>query len=220
MKIQTFLLASVATLFAVAVGCSDPDPAGTGSSSSSGSGSGSSSSGGDNLMPVLGKQVDRMGRPAINTAGNQAFEAMIETADMGKNAYNAESDPAKWTAFVPEIQKNLAILDSLDTVCGNQLAADMSKMDPSRYAKLAGVLADDRLYVNSAGAVCSTYLGVEANALGVMNADCGGRTLAYDVIDTSYTLLAAGKLDGSIGDNVPISDSAKGTAFPYLAPPH
>jgi hypothetical protein len=220
MKIQTFLLASVATLFAVAVGCSDPGTATT-SGSSSTSGSGSTSSGGDNLMPVLGKQVDRMGRPAINTAGNQTFEAMIETADMGKNAYNAESDPAKWTAFVPEIEKNLAILDSLDTVCGNQLAADMSKMDPSRYAPLAGVLADDRLYVNTAGTTCGIYLGVEANALKLaVNADCGGRTLAYDVIDTSYTVLATGKLDGSVGDKVPISDSAKGTAFPYLAPPH
>lgn len=172
------------------------------------------------MMPTLGTQIDRMGRPAINTAVNKTFASDSNAADMGKDAYNATSDPTKWKDFVPEIQTNLAILDSLDTVCGNQLAADMTKMDPTRYAPLAGVLADDRLYVNTAGAMCTTYLAVEANALGVANMDCGGRTLAYDVIDTSYTLLATGALDGSVGDDVPISDAAKGTMFPYLADPH
>ena len=49
-----------------------------------------------------------------------------------------------------------------------------------------------------------------------MNTDCGGRTLAYDVIDTSYTVLATGKLDGSVGDNIAITEAAKGTIFPYL----
>jgi len=170
-------------------------------------------------MPTLGSQVDRMGRPAINTAGNAAFEADKEKADMSKAAYNTSSDPSKWADFIPEVQKNLAILDSLDANCGNQLAADKTKMDASRYAPLAGVLVDDRLYVNAAGTACTTYLGVEANALGVANSDCGGRTLAYDVIDVSYTVLASGALDASIGDTIPISNAAKGTMFPYLAAP-
>jgi hypothetical protein len=221
MKIQTLLLALVATVVVATVGCDDgTDGTTTSSASSSGSGSGSSSSGGAAVMPTLGAQVDRMGRPAINTAGNATFEADPEKADMSKNAYNTSSDPAKWSDFIPEVQKNLAILDSLDANCGNQLAADKTKMDPSRYAALAGVLTDDRLYVNAAGATCGAYLGVEANALGVLpNMDCGGRTLAYDVIETSYSVLAAGALSG-VDDTIAISESAKGTTFPYLAAPH
>lgn len=234
MKIQAFVLVSVATLIGMAVGCSDPDPGTTTSASSSsgstssssssgaggGGGSSSSSSGSMAMMPTLGKQIDRMGRPAINTAANNTFEADSNKAGIAKNAYNEAGDPAQWTSFSTEISRNLAILDSLDTVCGNQLLADAAKNDPSRYAMLSGVLADDRLYVNLAGAMCTTYLGVEANAVGVANMDCGGRTLAYDVIDASYTALATGKLDGSVGDDVPISVSAEGTQFPYLAAPH
>ena len=232
MKLQTIALATIASLFFVAVGCSDDTntngSSSTGNnasssgnaSSSSSSGDGGAGGGGGTKMPNLGTQIDRMGRPAINTALNKTFEPNAGMADMGKDGWNANSDPSKWSMYVPEIQANLAILDSLDTVCGNQLAADMSKNDPSRYAPLAGVLADDRLYVNLAGAACNTYLGVEANALGVVNSDCGGRTLVYDVIDASYTALATGKLDGSVGDKINITDAAKGTTFPYLITPY
>jgi hypothetical protein len=220
MKIRTVLIAAIAAIFAVAVGCSD-DPSTTTTSSGTSSSSTSSSSGSLGKMPTLGGQIDRMGRPAINTAANKTFEKDATKADMGKDAWNANSDPSKWkTDYVAEIQTNIAILDSLDTVCGNQLLADTTKMDPTRYAGLAGVLADDRLYVNAAGASCTTYLAVEANFLGTANTDCGGRTLAYDVIDASYTVLATGALDGSVGDAVPISDAAKGESFPYLAAPY
>jgi len=227
MKFQVFVLASIATLFGVAVGCSDPDPGTTTSSGSSSSGSSTSSSSSSStssgsmaMMPTLGKQLERMGRPAINTATNNTFEPDANKAGVAKNAYNEASDMTQWASFATEISRNLAILDSLDTVCGNQLVADPAKNDPSRYATLSGVLADDRLYVNTAATACTTYLAVEANAVGVANMDCGGRTLAYDVIDASYTALATGKLDGSVGDDVPISASAEGTQFPYLATPH
>lgn len=225
MKLQTITLAAIAISCAVGIGlgCSD-EPNNTttsssGNASSSSSGEGGSGGGGAK-MPNLGTQIDRMGRPAINTAANKTFEPDMTAADMGKDGWNANSNPATWAMYIPEIQANLAILDSLDTVCGNQLAADMSKNDPSRYAMLAGVLADDRLYVNVDGAMCTTYLGVEANALGVTNSDCGGRTLVYDVIDASYTALATGALDGSVGDNVPITPAAQGTTFPYLIDPY
>ncbi|HRI68266.1 MAG TPA: DUF4331 family protein [Polyangium sp.] len=230
MKLQTIALATIASMFFVAVGCSsEPNTNTTSSSSGNASSSGNTSSssgdggaggGGGTKMPNLGTQIDRMGRPAINTAANKTFEPNAMTADMGKDGWNANSDPATWSMYIPEVQANLAILDSLDTVCGNQLAADMSKNDPSRYATLAGVLVDDRLYVNLAGAACNTYLGVEANALGVANSDCGGRTLVYDVIDASYTALATGKLDGSVGDKINITPAAQGTTFPYLIDPY
>ena len=171
------------------------------------------------MMPTLGTQIDRMGRPAINTALNKTFESDVMVANTGKDAWNANADQATWTQYVPEIQKNLAILDSLDTNCGNQLAADKTKTDAARYAPLASVLADDRLYVNIAGTTCTQYLGVEANVLGLMNTDCGGRALAYDVIDLSYSALAAGALSG-VSDGIPASNAAQGTTFPYLATPY
>ena len=95
----------------------------------------------------------------------------------------------------------------------------MTKTDTTRYSGLAGVLADERLYVTTEGAKCETYLGVEANALGIDNTDCGGRTLKYDVIETSYSVLAAGVLTG-IDDTITISDAAKGETFPYLVAAH
>lgn len=226
---HSLALATIAAIGVTIFGCSDDTnntttSSGSSSSTSSGesssSSSSSSSSGGTMMMPALGTQIDRFGRPAINTALNKTFETDATKKDMGKDEYNANSDPSTWAAkYVPEFEANLAILDSLDTVCGNQLLADKSKNDPSRYATLAGVLVDDRLYVKLEATACTTYLGVEADAVGVKNDDCGGRTLAYDVIDASYTALATGALDGSVGDKIPISDPAKGTTFPYLAAP-
>jgi hypothetical protein len=85
------------------------------------------------------------------------------------------------------------------------------------------VLADDRLYLNtkvgdSGALTCGQYLAVEANATGIVpNQDCGGRTLAYDVIDTTYSALAAGVLSG-VTDGV-ASDGKPTTTFPFLAAP-
>lgn len=239
MNLRTFLYAATAAFtFAAVSGCDDGSSTNSGGTGGTGATGGTTTQGGGGAggstggaggtggsaetMPKLGKQIDRMGRPAINTAVNQTFNTNPEQADQGKAAWNENADPSTWASFVPEIQKNLAILDSLDAVCGNQLLADPAKTDPTRYAGLAGVLADDRLFVNAAGTSCTTYLGVEATALGVpgLDMDCGGRTLAYDVIDVSYTILATGALDGSVGDDVPISNAAKGEIFPYLADPN
>jgi hypothetical protein len=171
--------------------------------------------------PTIGTQIDRFGRPAINTALTHAFDATAATAGAAKDAYNQDSDPTKWVgANSPEFAKNLAILDALDTVCGNQLLAAAPPITATRYSTLAGALADDRVWLNTAGATCTTYLAVEANATGIKtNADCGGRTLEYDVIDTSYSALAAGAFTG-VGDGVAANDVANTTTFPYLAAPH
>lgn len=90
---------------------------------------------------------------------------------------------------------------------------------PGRYATLAGALGDDRLWLNTAATTCGAYLAVEANATGVLpNMDCGGRTLAYDVIDVSYSVLATGMLSG-VTDGVAKPNDVDGEIFPYLAPP-
>ena len=117
------------------------------------------------------------------------------------------------------LRTNLAILDSLDTVCGNQLLAGATPV-AGRYGTLSGALADDRQYLKTDATTCSQYLAVELNATAVKaNTDCGGRKLDYDVIDTSYSAFAIGAISG-VGDGVAADLDTKGTTFPYLTAPH
>lgn len=228
-----FLLLGIATgITVLAVGCGD-DNTNTGttsntssSSSSSGESSSSSSSSGaggsmdHGMMPTYGAQMDRFGRPAINTALNHVFDPDMASQGAAKDAWNANADDKTWSQYVPDIQKNLAILDSLDTVCGNQLLADKNKNDATRYAPLAGALSDDRQWLNTDGKACTQYLAVELAANGNPNAgmDCGGRALNYDPIDVSYSGLAVGMLSG-VSDGIATPSHAQGKAFPYLAAP-
>ena len=114
----------------------------------------------------------------------------------------------------------MAILDSLDEVCGNQLIADA---DPTeRYGALADVLIDDQLYVNSDSGTCGVYLGLEAEVVGAVAAGvggCGGRTPDDDVIERSYSVLAAGILAG-VDDTITANDKTNPSVFPYLADPN
>jgi hypothetical protein len=170
--------------------------------------------------PALGDQMDRMGRPAINTALNHAFDPDETTKQAAKDAWNENDARSTWlAAFAADVRGGLGIIDGIDANCGNQLGADL---DPTtRYAALAGLLTDDEVYVNSAPTGgCNSYLAVEANALGIVpNDDCGGRVMSYDVIETSYSSLAAGVLSGvddGIADEAVASDP---TTFPFLADP-
>lgn len=170
--------------------------------------------------PTLGAQIDRMGRPAINTALNHTFDTIPAVHDAAKDGWNANAQPASWVAtFTPEVEKNLAILDAIDGVCGNQLLANTAKTDASRYGALGAVLADDRLWVNTTATACTTYLAVEANATAlVTNSDCGGRMPGYDVIDVTYSAAAVGALSG-VSDGVPAPARSQVATFPYMAAP-
>lgn len=170
--------------------------------------------------PTLGTQIDRAGRPAISTALIATFEGDTTTKNQKKDAYNAAA-PSAWASFQGEIAGNAAILDALDSTCGNQLLAGSMPV-AGRYDALSGALADDRLFVNSAATTCGQYLAVEANATGVIpNDDCGGRTPVMDVVDTSYSVLAIGNVTG-VGDGVAEDGDAvthSTSVFPFLAAP-
>ena len=177
--------------------------------------------------PAVGaNQIDRMGRAGVNTAlTNPFFDPNVASQEQMHEAtqdeYNGATDAAQWgTMFSAEIAGNLAILDGLDRVCGNQLLAG-SSATAGRYNTLAGILADDQLYVNTASGTCNQYLAVEANAVGITNNDCGGRTPLEDTIDTTYSLLAAGALSG-VGDGISADGDghASLTAFPFLDRPN
>ncbi len=180
--------------------------------------------------PVLGPQMDRMGRPAINLAVNHTFVADGPRI-AAQHEWNQNSDPATWVSkYAAQVGTNLAIYDGLDGKCGNQLFADASKADSHRYATLASVLADDRLWVKADATVCTIYLGVEANATNLVpNRDCGGRKPDYEVVTLTYSALATGTIpasaalaarsggvtDGTLG--VPTKTMV--STFPYFAAP-
>ena len=168
--------------------------------------------------PQLGLQIDRVGRAAINTALNNTFNGDEAAKGAAKDRYNA-AGPTDWMTFQDDFAVSLAILDSLDTVCGNQLLAD--GVVDERYQALAGVLADDQLYVNIDSGECGTYLGLEAEVVGAVPTGaggCGGRTPSDDVIERSYSVLAAGALQG-IDDTIQGDDGEQSAGFPFLAPP-
>jgi len=212
----------------VLIGCGDDGGLGPIGGSGGARGPGATGgAGGTGDVAIIG-QIDRMGRPAINTALTQTFNPDSVERNARKDEYNAEDDIPTWSDFVPDFAAALAILDSLDTDssaqtgCGTQLAigAPTEPGGDTRYDALAGVLADDQLYIDSTTNVCVAYLGVEAETLMVVEeGGCGGRTPEYDVIDATYSVLVAGLLAG-VGDGV--DENAEGflANFPFLAPPN
>lgn len=223
---------SAAIISFIAYGCGDDDSGVTpkpdsGTSSSGGSSGGSSGTDAPSIppKPTLGQQIDRMGRPGVNTALQQTFTG-DSTRSAAQNAYNADSDKANWvTKYKANFASSLAIYDGVDTNCGNQVFAAPADAGADgaaeKYGTLASVLADDRLWLDTSAAACGdVYLAVELNATGaVPNSDCGGRTLKADVIDTTYTALAT-DLDNPVGDRIDrVVAKTNGTTFPYLSAP-
>jgi hypothetical protein len=220
---------SVVAFSCVAVACGDDDGTGGGggdaTTSTKASGPGSTAStgtgGGMPMVPTLGTQVDRMGRPGINTVTTDTFIVSDAEREAAEDTYNQADDRSEWVAtFSPGAQTSLAILDSLDANCGNQLGAcDDETM--GCYDTLATVLMNDWLIVRGdAPNGCNTYLGVEADTVLMAGLDdCGGRVPFYDVIDTSYSVLATGAF-GTVSDEIDAPMSATNEVFPYLAAPN
>jgi len=142
-------------------------------------------------------QIDRNGRPGINTA---TIDLLANTGK--KDAYNQAEDPAGWAAaFQSEMEANLTALDTLDGVVGNSL------LPP---ATLASVLVDDRLIIDTRIATCGAYLAVELGVAG----QCGGRTLERDVIDDTLGAVVG----PGVSDFVGFDDTVLGE-FPFMKGP-
>jgi hypothetical protein len=165
--------------------------------------------------PALGTQVDRLGRPAINMMLVHTLDTNATARGAAKDAYNADVAPAHWATYAPELSTSLATYDALDGVCGNQPAFTPA----ADYATLAGLLADDVLWVDTSSSTCTQYLAVEAPALGQpASTDCGGRTLVENVMDSTYALVAGPA--ALVTNGVTSPSSAPAPTFPYLAAPH
>lgn len=177
-------------------------------------------SSGRSAIPELGEQIERVGRPLVKNAliGPLAPDAV---SDKRKEEYNRVARDS-WQQFSSDLEATLALYDGFDGKCGNGWLADRNSQSSARYRKLAKMLVDDRLWVNSASTKCTQFLAVEFSALkapGALHNDCGGRTPNYDAIDVLRSLWATGKTTG-ISDGVDHDDHIHSTTeFPFLAEP-
>jgi hypothetical protein len=167
-----------------------------------------------------GKQIDRAARPMT---GNSLLGSVApkEISDQMKEDYNAAT-PRTAARFAPEIQKGLALYDAFDGKCGNQLLYERDAPAAKRYAALAKVLADDRLWVNTESTLCTQLFAVElANMAGHTEAaiDCGGRTPLYSAANVYRSLLVDGTTT-SVNDGLERDEKQHSeTEFPFLAAP-
>ncbi len=229
---KTISMLAVLCLFiagAAATGCGDDEPvlpqpttsssSSTGGSGGSGGTTGDGGSGGvaDPSAPTLGAQIDRMGRPAINTALNDTLGKSEADKNTAHDAWNGEADTSNWSGFGGAVSASLGFLDSLDTVCGNQAASCMDTT-AGCYATLGTVLANDVLVLNTAGTDPAGYLGAELEFIGASaeNVAKGGRTLSGDVVNSTYGVVA-GLDPPSFSDGVDAPDKAPSADWPFLA---
>jgi hypothetical protein len=191
--------------------------------------------------PVLGAQLHRAGRPAIKTILLGTFAAANVQASL-RDVYDRASDPAAWvTLMLPngvtlerELATNLAVLDAFDkgkagttgAGCGNAMHYS-GPANPASYLFAADLFADDQLYVDTAQTTCDIYFDLElARAVNFPATTCGGRTPTHDVIDMTYSVLAAGSFGLQVTGRVPnfhdnvAAHADVSTTFPFLGAPH
>jgi hypothetical protein len=152
-------------------------------------------------------QVDRMGRPAINTVFNGL---LLPTASpyngLEKDAFNFQRPTADRGTTTDNVT---TVLNAI----GNVLDANgATPYSDGEVAAIASVLLPDELTLtlgSSAGFASGTSLGTLA---------LNGRKLGDDVIDAEFALLTNFVI--TTGDGVAANDKAFSSSFPYLAGPH
>lgn len=151
--------------------------------------------------PALGTQIDRMGRPAINTLLNHGFDSTAG-AQTAKTAYNNDADPANWvTANVPEFMKNLGVLDALDTgLCGN------GKCETAEFNYLGQATT-----CNAAGEDCATATPSATNN------GCGNQVLYNGGQGTTPNAMSYATLAGILAADELYLDTSKTVCEFYLA---
>jgi hypothetical protein len=150
-------------------------------------------------------QIDRMGRPAINTVfiPNNPFppDRVADGKPSKKTTFNhgqPSTDVANWTS---EVVDTLQTTFSLNDAGGALGGTDDPSDDAAKINALAGVLLPDILTVDV------------SNPAGFLN----GRKPSDDVIDAELGLVTEGFVTT---DCVGSNDVAFPSTFPYLAAPH
>lgn len=172
-------------------------------------------------IPTLGEPIERTARPLIKNALVGGPLAPDTESDQRKEAYNRVARNG-WAKFSSDIQKTLGFYDGFDGKCGNQRLADTKGKPSQRYERLAKLLADDRVWVNSKSTLCTQFLAVELTEFqtpGALSSDCGGRTPNYDASNIFRSLLVNGTMTGA-DDGLHHDDKVHSTTdFPFLAAP-
>ena len=150
-------------------------------------------------------QIDRMGRPAINTVfiPNNPFppDRVADGKPSSKTTFNhgtPATDVAKWNGEVVDTLKFLFSLNDPATGLGG---TDDPSDDAGKITSLASVLLPDVLTVDV------------SNPAGFLN----GRKPSDDVIDAELNLVTEGFVTT---DCVGSNDVSLPSTFPYLAVPH
>jgi hypothetical protein len=151
--------------------------------------------------PALGTQIDRMGRPAINTLLNHGFDGTT-AREPAKDAYNADTSSATWPAtYLAAFKDTLGVLDAIDTgLCGNG-RCEVAEFD----------VAGNATACNAAGQDCNgTTPSATNNGCGttVLYNGGTGSTPAATSYDALAGLLAADEL---------YLDPSKGTCGLFFA---
>ena len=153
------------------------------------------------------KQIDRVGRPAINTVFNGLI--LPGTSDyngLEKDAFNAQRPSADRSTTTDNVK---TVLNAI----GNVLTANAATAyTPGEVSAIAGVLLPDELTL-TLGSAAPFASGTSLGTLAL-----NGRKLGDDVIDAEFALLTNFAI--TTGDGVAANDKAFSSAFPYLASPH
>jgi hypothetical protein len=146
--------------------------------------------------PFGWQQLDRMGRPAINTVFNGTHLPLTSTLnDAEKEAFNHVNPTSDRRITTGNVKAVMGVINNVLDVNGAATWTD------DEIAGLANVLLPD---------VLTVQLG---NAAGFLN----GRKLGDDVINAEFSLLTKGAITS---DGVDANDKTFMASFPYLARPH
>lgn len=152
-------------------------------------------------------QIDRMGRPAINTVFNGLILPSSSVYNgLEKDAFNFQRPNADAGTTTGNVTTVLNAIGNVLTANGATTYTD------GEVAAIASVLLPDELTLtlgSSAGFASGTSLGTLS---------LNGRKLADDVIDAEFALLTNFVI--TTGDGVNANDKAFSSSFPYLAGPH
>jgi len=146
--------------------------------------------------PTLGSQIDRMGRPTINTALNHAFDPNGSAAGSSKDAYNMDESVGTWTTtWTPVLIQALPLLDAVDTgYCGNGVC--------------------ETTVAGESVLTCTADCGSGSAALNIGLDGCGNQAF-YDASKNNVT--AYGPLAFVLADDELYLETSKSTCAGYLA---
>lgn len=166
------------------------------------------------------RQLERVGRPMTKNA-LLAVGLPDDQANRLKDRWNSTT-PADGLQFLGQVEKSLALYDGFDGECGNQFLIDLKAPAAERYERLATLLVDDRLWVNTASTTCTQLFAVELAALGGRSdlaGDCGGRAPTYNAANVWRSLLVNGTTTGIDDGLYRRANTPSDTVFPFLIAP-